>query len=106
MDFVDRLFNYLHQLINVVDTRCQAFFISPAKDAMLQSMRVIFFSCYKGYIYVKKKHFLALPRSSVFSSTNGCPILPALLRWEFIKENKKIRNQENTPSTKNAFKKK
>ena len=28
------------------------------------------------------------------------------LRWEFIKENKKVRKQEHTPSTKKAIKKK
>ena len=79
MDFVDRLFNYLHQLINVVDTRCQAFFISPAKDAKLQSMRVIFFSCYKGYImwkniflcYLVRQYLVLLMSAQEVDSCSG-----------------------------------
>ena len=53
---------------------------------------------------------------SLFSSIryHKCLVLKSLspsdyngaLRWEFIKENKKVRKQENTLSTKKAIKKK
>ena len=44
----------------------------------------------------------------LISATKGRQSLNAkiFLRWEFIKENKKVRKQENTLSTKKATKKK
>ena len=97
------------QQVNILDLRASKKSVRAALKAVgterwkikLLRMNICILLGDTPYVFSISKYIISMKKKANLST-----LFVRILRWEFIKENKKVRKQENTLSTKKAFKKK